>query len=265
MADFNIPQLRNRRLSSLLADPSVMDNYQPTQPLSGLLDYSDPAVKAGPDAIGPPTIAGGLLSLDPTDYIGPQTLGKLAAGLKGLLAGGALPMAGIIKDVGKMPKKGIYPPSITADMVIPGGGNGLFGPNMSGNINKLTTGDYLGRYMPMWGAEGKPFYAIGDDAKELKSFMESRIAKSEAGTTSAKTAKLNSSTLGKLQKEFGDVFDVAKSTQSKSEYITHRPTGTKIRISDHDLPLHYDQPDIDLRSMMTPEEQVAIIRKFLDQ
>lgn len=83
MADWNIPAFKHRRLSSLLSDPSVMDGYvEPQAQPQGLLDPAK-------DAIGPPSVLGGLLSLDPTDYIGPQTLGKLAAGLKGLLTGGA--------------------------------------------------------------------------------------------------------------------------------------------------------------------------------
>jgi hypothetical protein len=49
---------------------------------------------------------GGLLSLDPTDYVGPNTLAKLAAGAKGLLSGAALmPMAGMIA-------KGNFPETI---------------------------------------------------------------------------------------------------------------------------------------------------------
>ena len=36
------------------------------------------------DAISAPTIAGGLLSFDPTDYVGPNTLAKGAAAIKGL-------------------------------------------------------------------------------------------------------------------------------------------------------------------------------------
>ena len=57
-----------RKIGSLLDRPdnSVMDNYQPPQP-RGLLDPEK-------DAIGPPSVLGGLLSLDPTDYIGPNTL-----------------------------------------------------------------------------------------------------------------------------------------------------------------------------------------------
>jgi hypothetical protein len=47
------------------------------------------------DAIGAPTILGGLVSLDPTDYLGPKALANLAAAVKTGLGG--LAMVGMIK------------------------------------------------------------------------------------------------------------------------------------------------------------------------
>ena len=80
--------------------PSVMDNYQPPAPQNRLQDYVNTE-----EPLGPPSILGGLLSLDPTDYMGPQTLAKLAAGAKGLLSGAALmPMVGGMKNVGILSK-----------------------------------------------------------------------------------------------------------------------------------------------------------------
>ena len=62
------------------------------------------------DAIGPPTIAGGLLSLDPTDYVGPQTLAKAGAALKGLLTGkAAIPALAAITTWHGTPHK--FPPT----------------------------------------------------------------------------------------------------------------------------------------------------------
>ncbi len=67
-------------------DPSVMDSYRPPVPQTGYVNTEEP--------LGPPSVLGGLLSLDPTDYVGPNTLAKLAVGAKGLLSGAALmPMA----------------------------------------------------------------------------------------------------------------------------------------------------------------------------
>jgi hypothetical protein len=76
-----------------------MDNYQPPVPQNRLQDYVNTE-----EPLGPPSFLGGLLSLDPTDYMGPQTLAKLAAGAKGLLGGAALmPMAGVtIHKLGDM-------------------------------------------------------------------------------------------------------------------------------------------------------------------
>lgn len=192
----------------------------------------------------------------------------LGAGLAGL---GALPLIppisagllGSIKAIGNMPKKGIYPNGITNDMVIPGTHEEMFGESMAATIRKMNNGDYLGRYIPAWGGEGKPFYAIGDNLQELKNVMLTRMGKSELGTRSAKDAKFNNSLIGRLQNEFGDTFKTGHSTQSNSKYFTHEPSGLKVRVSDHDLPLGYEQPDIDLRTTMTLDEQIEAIKKAI--
>lgn len=85
-----LDQYGGMRLSDLPMNRrrSVMDGYQEPR-LSSLLDPAD-------DALQSPSVLGGLLSLDPTDYIGPQTLGKLAMGAKALagpaMLGGLLAM-----------------------------------------------------------------------------------------------------------------------------------------------------------------------------
>lgn len=234
----DLPQRASTELTGLLnqqLNNQVQQTYQPT--LSDLL--INPRPKANPQQW--------------------MDQGMMLAGLAPLSG-----MAGVIKEVGKMPKNSIYPNGITSDMVSVGIPE-MFGTGMSGTIKKMTNGDYLGRYNPAWGAEGKPFYAIGDNPEELKSFMLSKMLKSEAGTASAKTAKYNKSLIGVLNNEFGEgAFSKAgRSSQSSSEYYQHVPSGTKIRIADHDLPLHYEQPDIDLRSWMSTDEKIQAIKKYL--
>lgn len=58
---------------------SVMDGYQPPKQEVGYINTEPPLTG--------PSIAGGLLSLDPTDYIGPQSLAKAGMAIKGLLGG----------------------------------------------------------------------------------------------------------------------------------------------------------------------------------
>jgi len=218
----------------------------------------------GEPLAGAVSVASGVLPFIPPTVAGLFAMHKMAGSADAVspLAKSLKNQQGVIKEIGKIPKNSIFPKSVTPDMV-PVGISEMFGTGMSGTIKKMTNGDYLGRYNPAWGQPGKPFYAIGDDADELKRVMLDRMTRSEAGTAASKKAKFNNSMLGKLKKEFGDVFDTARSTQSNSEYITHTPSGLKIRISDHDLPLHYEQPDIDLRSWMSTEDKLAAIRKAI--
>lgn len=172
---------------------------------------------------------------------------------------------GMIKSIGK----GHAPESIRKNLVTglnvmpknaayDSGGN-LYA-DMSANIRPLSDGDFLGRYTPAWGSKSKPFYAVGDNADEMADFLLKRNARSDRAVNAAAKAKESNSLLGRLKNQYGDdVFETARSTQSKSEYITHKPSGTKIRISDHDLPLHYEQPDVDLRSWMSDEQKLQMI------
>jgi hypothetical protein len=138
--------------------------------------------------------------------------------------------------------------------------------DMAAKITKLDDGSYLGTYAPPWGSKSKDFYAVGDNVDELATYLLKRNAKSDNAIASHAVRKAEKSLVGQLKKQLGDTddaFEFARSTQSKSEYITYKPTGTKIRISDHDLPLHYEQPDVDLRSWMTDEDKVKSILKAI--
>lgn len=173
----------------------------------------------------------------------------------------------------KLKSSGFAPKNLTQDVVLgldnlpknpmyDAAGN-LF-DDMQGRVSLLSSGDYLGRYEPRWGSASKPFYAVGDDPIELGKYLLKRNAKSDKIIKSVATKKAEKSFLGMLKNNLGatdDQFDFGKSTQSRSQYITHKPTNTKIRISDHDLPLSYEQPDLDLRSWMTDEEK---LQKVLD-
>lgn len=138
--------------------------------------------------------------------------------------------------------------------------------DMQARIKPLQSGDFLGEYVPRWGSKSKPFYAVGDNADEVVDYLLNRSKKSDKSISAAAKRKAENSLVGKLKKALGDsddAFEFAKSTQSKSQYITHKPTGTKIRISDHSLPLHYEQPDIDLRTWMSDEEMLERIMEYI--
>lgn len=194
----------------------------------------------------------------------------------GLAALGALPLVpaigGIIKQSGNIPKSGID--KVLGDVkripglnVLPSNDRWDAAGNLRDNfdigLRPLDSGDYLGQVRPQWDSKTKEYYAIGDDPNELADYLLNRTAKSDKAITAAEKAKFDKSLIGKMQKEFGDVFDKARSTQSNSEYFTHAPSGVKIRISDHSLPLHYEQPDVDLRSSMSDEDKFAAIKKAI--
>ena len=193
-----------------------------------------------------------------------------------LAALGALPLVpaigGIIKRSGNIPKSGIDKvlggvKRIPGLNVLPSGDRwdaaGNLHENFDINLRPLDSGDYLGQVRPPWGSKTKERYAIGDDVDELADFLLKRTAKSDKAIVAAEKSKFDKSLFGHMQREFGDVFDTAKSTQSRSEYFTHTPSGVKVRISDHDLPLHYEQPDVDLRSWMSVDEKLAAIKKAI--
>lgn len=182
-------------------------------------------------------------------------------------------LGGVIKQTGNLGKSLSLPDDIASAKRLPvfgtlpessvwdAGGNVY--ANMAAKIRALKSGDYVVEAVPAWGAKNKPFFAVGDNPSELAQYAVDRLSRSDKAIAAAEKSKFDKSVLGKLTKEFGDNFTLGRSTQSKSEYITHAPSGTKIRISDHDLPLHYEQPDVDLRTWMSDEEKIAAIRKAL--
>jgi len=136
-------------------------------------------------------------------------------------------------------------------------------PNMS--IKELADGKLLLEHSPTWGSGAKPFYMVGDNVDELVNSATPRLNRSNAAVEASVKSKFNNSLLGKLTSEYGDTFQTANSGRSASTYITHTPSGTKIRISDHDLPLGYVQPDVDLRIGQPIEEQLAAVRKYFGE
>lgn len=184
-------------------------------------------------------------------------------------------LGGAIKQTGNLGKSLSLPDEIASARRLPVFGTlpessawdvaGNVYANMAAKIRALKNGDYVVEAAPAWGAKNKPFFAVGDNPSELAQYAVDRLSRSDKSIAAANKAKFDKSVLGKLKKEFGDNFDLGRSTQSKSEYITHTPSGTKIRISDHNLPLHYEQPDVDLRTWMSDEEKIAAIRKALGE
>ncbi len=136
-------------------------------------------------------------------------------------------------------------------------------PNMT--IKELSDGNLLLEHSPIWGSTEKPFYMVGNDVGELVKSAIPRLERSNIAVSAANKSKFDNSLIGKLTAEYGDTFSTAKSGRSESNYITHEPSGTKIRISEHNLPLGYVQPDVDLRVGQSLEEQLTAIRKALGQ
>jgi hypothetical protein len=135
-------------------------------------------------------------------------------------------------------------------------------PNMT--IKELD-GNLLLEHSPIWGSTEKPFYMVGNDVGELVKSAIPRLERSNIAVSAANKSKFDNSLIGKLTAEYGDTFSTAKSGRSESNYITHEPSGTKIRISEHNLPLGYVQPDVDLRVGQSLDEQLTAIRKALGQ
>lgn len=155
------------------------------------------------------------------------------------------------------------PPGTPGVVVGPSGKIGFLEGDMSVAIRHHADGRWSAERVPTWGSQSKKFFGVGDSAQELIDAVKARIAKSDAAVSAAAKRKEASSLLGRLRAEYGDNFSTARSTQSKSEYITHIPSGTKIRISDHPLPLHYEQPDIDLPKGAPIDEMLNEIRRVL--
>lgn len=186
---------------------------------------------------------------------------------------GVLPFiggAGMIKSVGNLPKNAIYPDGY-AEKIVRGFGKlpksetwdsaGQVYKDMSATVKPMNDGDYIVTAMAPWGRKNKPFYATGDDPEELASYALDRLSRGDKAISAAAKRREDSSLLGMLKNEYGDVFSLGRSTQSKSQYITHNPSGTKVRISDHDLPLGYEQPGVDLRIGMSVNDMLNAIRE----
>jgi hypothetical protein len=82
--------------------------------------------------------------------------------------------------------------------------------------------------------------------------------------TAAAKGKHSKTVGGMLEMKHGDNFEYAKSARSNSQYITHTPTGAKIRISDHKLPDVYESADFEVSNALGKKEQAQSISKFLD-
>lgn len=184
-----------------------------------------------------------------------------------------VPGLGVIKEV-KTTKYGALPKDIealrTSGMpagekwnLYPSGKGAAVKENMNATISPLSNGDFALSFNPAWGSKSKAFYAVGDNPEELVDYSMNKISRSDKAIDSAAKKNDETSLLGMLKSEYGDVFSLAKSTQSKSQYIIHNPTGTKIRISDHDLPLHYVQPDVDLRNWQSKNDMLQAVMKTI--
>lgn len=131
------------------------------------------------------------------------------------------------------------------------------------SVNTLPDGKFQLKYLASWGGNKNDFFAVSTDLTDLIVRSLSRLERSDKAIERSKDAAYKNSLIGRLEDKFGDAFSFAKSTQSKSEYIIHNPSGTKIRISDHALPLHYEQPDVDLRNHQSVDEMLREIETYL--
>jgi hypothetical protein len=242
--------------------PRKSDKMMPGTPMNarGLLDAATMIPIAG-DAL-----SGGLAVYDAAkgDY-----------GSAALNALGMLPFlsAGMIK-VAKPSKYGKFPDEIEALKADSGlGKNDLwqnYGDhaamvknNMDMTIHPLSNGDFALSHSPAWGNKSKAFYAVGDNPEELINYSLSRVEKSNKAIKSAEEKKYAKSLAGLLEAEYGPVFSYANSGRSASQYITHNPSGQKIRISDHDLPLGYVQTDHDVPIGLSDLDKLKSIMGFL--
>jgi len=134
---------------------------------------------------------------------------------------------------------------------------GLLGGNMDVTIGGLDGGKFFSKFSPLdHTSKQKPFYAVGDNLDELIAATQNRLSASERGAIASKSRTLE----GKLQKEFGDRFSLARSQRSESFYVTDNVSGEKIRFSDHDLPLNYVQADKDF-PIMKPGGVIDVLKK----
>jgi hypothetical protein len=268
------------------------DTYAKAKALAGLLadSYQTGAQAYFPneqDVKARPDLAKGLLQFVPgpgdaiSGYDAVQSARQGNYGEAALNGIGMLPflpaMGGMIKETGNFSKKLHVPEQLSGKIVTPVMGSlpesqlydkaGMFSVGTAGNgdLRKLMNGDYLAILTPQWLGKSKPYYAIGDTPEELVANVRKVADNSNRAITAARTAKIPKEVRGELEKKFGKNFsyDISNASNSNSYYITHKPSGTKIRVSDHDLPGYYENSaSIDIR----PEDietLPALLSEFL--
>lgn len=195
----------------------------------------------------------------------------------GMGALGALPfipaMGGIIKQAGNLPKSWQLPEEIQSARKLPIFGTlpesaawdagGMIRENMTAKLSALKNGDYLVQGLPAWGGKNQPFFAVGDDADELAKYAVDRLSRSDRAISAAEASKFNNSFAGKLKAATGEDFSHFNSARSDSKYAVHGETGAKIRVSDHELPGHYDAPDLSIPSWTPEKERIDYIKRYL--
>ncbi len=225
------------------------------------------------DAYG--QVAGGLL-WPVVAAKSPQIAGGLLQAADNLAAPTQLnKQAGVIKATGYFQKSQKLPQDIDANVVRPvykslpdsnkyDAAGRAYG-DMDLALFKMQNGDFGVKYSPIQGGKPvKPFYAVGDNIDELVDYGLGRISRGQKSSSAAAKKHYKLSLLGRLEDAGIDPNDFVHkmSERSKSEYLTHVPTGTKIRISDHDLPLGYESPDLDLRLSQSTQDQAQAIIDF---
>ncbi|MDR2240017.1 MAG: hypothetical protein LBE33_06185 [Zoogloeaceae bacterium] len=135
--------------------------------------------------------------------------------------------------------------------------NGI-GKSFPGTLSATKDGRYLIEYLAPWNPneQVKSFWVLGDTIDETIDRANSRLNRSYQSIRNARTGKIDKAFRKSLEDEFGKVFDydISNARGSSSFYITHKPSGIKIRVSDHDLPSYYENTaDLDLRE----DEDVA--------
>lgn len=246
-------------VNSLMARQFAAQRQNMTQPTS-VMDPRYPAWKRAQDQADQflmgADIAGSVASL-----LGPTLKGAAMAGRA--LAPKAADMAeGYMAHTGLLQSATDWKGSPLVKM-FPSGKAGHLTDDVNMFIRELPTGKLeIERSLP-WGVQANPFKMQGDNLEDLIASATAKASKSDTAKAAYEAKKHRESLLGRLQEKYGDNFTVSNSERSASQYITHTPSGTKIRVSDHDLPLGYVQPDIDLRSGQTVANQLAEIMKAL--
>ena len=219
---------------------SVMDGYQEPR-LSNLLD---PAA----DALQSPSVLGGLLSLDPTDYIGPNTLAKAGMALKGLLGAGGM-MAGLTAAA---KAKGVT----TAPSALAQGLRGQRGMTAwhgsPHKFDKFTYGDKV-----RGTGEGAQVYGDGlylAETPEVAKAYRSNLVKDPTfieKKTGAKIAKGDPSYDGLLERQarmerngYGADFDKKYQIEEGALYKTDIPDEAVARFLDWDKPLSQQSHEV---------------------